>query len=316
VDASAFVAAAEAHWAGADQGTGLTVVVGPELLPVALRLADRGHATCAVPYDSVPLLLARRRARPGRGPRRLWDRLEQLRWSRLYRRALARLPVVVFVSPEDAGDAVRLGPPGSAGRVVVAPNGVDVERFQPGRERTDGPSVVFSGDLGVPQSREAVAVLREVLDEVWQVRPEVRVVLAGRRPGPAARAWAAADDRVTATGEVPELGPWIREAWVYLAPLVSGAGVKNRVLEALASGTPVVATPLAAAGLPGTPPLRVGDDVPALARHTLALLADAEARAAAGRDSRAYALRRLSWEGQVGRVLGACEAAWGCGGGP
>src|SRR5690606_6865931 len=85
--------------------------------------------------------------------------------------------------------------------------------------------------------------------------PVPQLVAAGKRPG------------VTVTGFVDDVRPYLERAAVFAAPLRFGAGIQNKVLEAMAMEVPVVASPLAADGLNtedgGRPPVtlaRTADD--------------------------------------------------------
>jgi glycosyltransferase involved in cell wall biosynthesis len=108
---------------------------------------------------------------------------------------------------------------------------------------------------------------------------------------------------------VADLTPFLRQATVAVAPLVYGVGIQNKVLEAMAAATPVVASPVAVRALDAEPgrDLLVGDDAAALARHILGLLADPERAAAMGEAGRAYVARAHRWDDAVALL----EAAYG-----
>jgi glycosyltransferase involved in cell wall biosynthesis len=54
---------------------------------------------------------------------------------------------------------------------------------------------------------------------------------------------------IDVTGRVPDVQPYLAQSTVFVCPLRMGAGLKNKVLEALAAGIPVVATPLSFDGI-------------------------------------------------------------------
>ena len=60
---------------------------------------------------------------------------------------------------------------------------------------------------------------------------------------------ALANDHIEVTGAVPDVAPYLARASVFVCPLRIGAGLKNKVLEALAMGIPVLATPLSVDGI-------------------------------------------------------------------
>lgn len=92
--------------------------------------------------------------------------------------------------------------------------------------------------------------------------------------------------------------PYLRQATIAVAPILYGAGVQNKVLEAMACGTPVIASPAAASGLQAEPgcDLLVAGDAGAFATAILTLLAQPERRAQIGQAGRAYVERVHAWD--------------------
>jgi glycosyltransferase involved in cell wall biosynthesis len=93
------------------------------------------------------------------------------------------------------------------------------------------------------------------------------------------------------------LAPLIARARVALAPTVYSVGIQNKVLEALAEGVPVVATPSALAGLPSAAREFVlsGDTPAAFAAAAIRLLRDDALAANLGAAGHAYVRRHLTW---------------------
>jgi len=87
------------------------------------------------------------------------------------------------------------------------------------------------------------------------------------------------------------------DATVFVAPHRFAAGVQNKVLQSLASGTPVVATPTVRAGLEPIPDgmMRVSDDADGLAAEVVSLLRDPIAAAAQGARAALWARNQFSW---------------------
>jgi glycosyltransferase involved in cell wall biosynthesis len=99
------------------------------------------------------------------------------------------------------------------------------------------------------------------------------------------------------------MGAEVGQATVAAAPLLYGAGIQNKVLEAMACGTPVVATSQATAALAAEPgrDLLVAEGAPALARALLSLLDSPEERERMGRAGRAFVEEHHSWPGAAAR---------------
>jgi glycosyltransferase involved in cell wall biosynthesis len=142
----------------------------------------------------------------------------------------------------------------------------------------------------------------DVLPRLRSRCPDAHFTIVGRDPDPSVLALASAPG-VTVTGRVDDVRPYLARAAVVVAPLVSGSGIKNKVLEALAMGRPVVATPLAVEGLVATAgeDLVVASGADGVADAVADLLADeprADAIAAAGRR---LVERRYSWRAAADR---------------
>ena len=207
-------------------------------------------------------------------------------------RAVAAYRTVTTVAEADAA-AIRALAPRS--RVEVIPNGVDASQFAPTDQPEEPDTLTFVGAMDFPPN---VAAARYLVDRVLpRVRtPGVRVRLVGRSPAPAVRALA---ERVgvEVTGEVDDVRPWLSTTSLVVCPMVSGSGIKNKVLEAMAMARPIIATPLALEGLEGTSGIvAVAGEPGRLADEIDRLLADAAIRREMGARARALVLDRYSWE--------------------
>jgi polysaccharide biosynthesis protein PslH len=95
---------------------------------------------------------------------------------------------------------------------------------------------------------------REIWPRVCQTQPDAVFQLVGSRPGPAAQRLGRLPG-VNLVGEVPDVRPYLRDAAVVVVPLRVARGIQNKVLEALAMGKAVVATPPALEGIGLNPDL-------------------------------------------------------------
>jgi sugar transferase (PEP-CTERM/EpsH1 system associated) len=193
-------------------------------------------------------------------------------------------------------------------RLLVMENGVDLEMFRP--QAPPGPSqtVVFCGVMNyAPNEEGALWMAREVWPRVKQQNPGASLMIVGASPTLAVRTLAQMDTSITVTGTVPDVRPFLWSAAVAAAPLQTARGVQNKVLEALAAGIPVVATPVVAEGLSdGT---RVGvsvaGDPDAFAASLLHLL---KMSPAARRNIAASAnLRELTWRERLKNLVPLLE---------
>jgi len=289
-----------------------------------LRAAEVARAAVAGLPDAPPLLLDavdsisllfERAARQSPSARTRALALLDLARTRRYEAAYGRMfDHVAITSPEDrwAIELLRAQHaelPGAG--VTVVPNGVDLEYFRPTGAERAAATVIFSGKLSY-HANEAAAhfLLREIMPLVWRAQPTAQVVLAGAQPAPALLAYAR-DSRVTVTGRVPDLRPYLAGASVAAAPITYGVGVQNKVLEAMAMGLPVVAARQATVALAARPgqDLLVADSPTAFAAALLALLASPERRADIGAAGRAYVERVHGWDASAALLEGCYAAA-------
>jgi sugar transferase (PEP-CTERM/EpsH1 system associated) len=248
--------------------------------------------------DALSLGMERRVERD-RGPGRWLARLEARRLRAYERRVCAQADQAVVVS---AADRDALGAPAN---LSVVPNGVDAARFPFGRTPREKGRVVFTGNLGYFANADAVEwFATRVLPLVRRSRPDVRFEVVGARPPRRLRRLARRDGAIEIVGPVADVGERLRAARAAVAPLQAGAGQSNKTLEALASGTPAVVSPLAAAGLEARhgEHLLVAQSAEAFATELVRLLGDdalAEQLAVAGRQlvESAY-----TWERSVERL--------------
>jgi glycosyltransferase involved in cell wall biosynthesis len=107
-------------------------------------------------------------------------------------------------------------------------------------------------------------------------------------------------------GYLPDVRSALASATVFVASMRSGRGVKNKVLEAMAAGLPVVATSLALNGIGTSAGVVAADTAEEQAAAVLHWLADPDARERAGRANRECVLTQHTWAASAAVV----EAIW------
>jgi glycosyltransferase involved in cell wall biosynthesis len=249
--------------------------------------------------------------RSARHARRLGDRLRSLRdvlaWARAERSLVREAAASLVAGPGDASVLRRL-----AGRstVHVIPNGVSLPPPAAPGSRSPEPSVIFTGVLGfTPNVDAAVWFARDVLPLARRVHPGARFVVAGRRPAPEVLALGELPG-VSIEADVADMTACLRRAWIAVAPMRRGAGVKNKVLEAWAAGLPVVMTPIATNGLSLDAEAQawVGRDAEELASRVVRLFSEPDALERRGRAARDLAERQHAWSSVGDRLLGVLDA--------
>ena len=180
-------------------------------------------------------------------------RLDAARIRRLERRAMTIVDRVWVCSGQDRDRLIQRDRP--AVPVDVVPNGIPrIERLQAVSNVWKNPAggdpvLLFVGHLGYrPNVQAAKQLAHEILPRVRETFPAARAVLVGRYPRPDVQVLVECPG-VEVHADPPDLAEVYARAHVAVVPLREGGGTRLKILEAMAAGLPVVATPLAAEGL-------------------------------------------------------------------
>lgn len=192
-------------------------------------------------------------------------------------------------SPRMAGELRRLAP---RAEVVVVPLSLDPADYE--QASLDGPPV--AGVIGTATWAATGLATRRLVEHIWpRVRresPEATLRVAGR--GMADLVTSSSGGGVEVVGEVDSASSFLRGLSILLFPIDRGSGMKVKVLEALASGVPVVTTPVGAEGFEGVDGIVVESTEEGLAHAAVELLSDEGARRELGEQGRRAFLRRFA----------------------
>jgi glycosyltransferase involved in cell wall biosynthesis len=251
-------------------------------------------------------LLTWRAAKSGPLLRRLRSAYDALDIARYERRISSRLEYTAVVGEDDARALRRIG----HGRVKVIPNGVVAPPEPPPPVSSGPPTLLFSGTLDYPPNIEtAIFCAREILPRVRSVVPDAILLLAGRSPTAAVLALGQLPG-VRVMADVPDMGAVLRSAWVALAPMQQGSGIKNKVLEAWAAARPVIMTGIASNGLFMTASARslVAEKPASLAALAVRLLREQDERLRVGAEMHAVVRSHHGWKRAATELSALIEA--------
>jgi len=226
------------------------------------------------------------------------------------RKLIARGAPLAFVSARDR-EAIM----GPNGRGEVVSIGVDhhfwTRRQPPGPSRT----IVFVGvmDYG-PNEDTALQLIDRVFPLVRESVPDAELLIVGRGASQALIQRAAERGRVTVTGFVEDVRPYLEKAALAAIPMRYGSGVQNKALEAMAMQVPVVTTPLVASGLraggEADVPVYIANDESEFAERIVYLLGHREELESKGLEGRRFVEANYDWSRNAARLERMClEAA-------
>ena len=191
--------------------------------------------------------------------------------------------------------------------VNVVALGYDEQTYAPNgpRIKLAEKSIVFSGSMASLQSLDAVRWLyQEILPIVWKQIPDAQVYIVGSKPLPEIKAIGQKDQRLHITGFVDDLSAYLRSASLVACPLRIGSGMKTRVIEALATGCPMVSTAQGVAGLQRTKELAwiESDEAAGFAQGIIRLLENKEERDHLGQQAANYTHARYTWTNTANQI--------------
>jgi glycosyltransferase involved in cell wall biosynthesis len=224
------------------------------------------------------------------------------------RKYIKKCNAIITVSSEDTDHIKSLS---NFQKVYTIPNGVDTDFYYPDNavEKVNG-QIIFAGSMNWPPNQQAVQwFLKNCWHIILESRPDAALIIIGK--------WLKDDlklkfdkyKNVTALGFVEDLRNFVRASQVSIAPMISGSGIKNKILEAWALGNPVVATSLGARGLiyVDEKNILLADTPSLFANQVLKLLNNADLREMMGEKGRRNAIENYSWQIATNRLIQIME---------
>jgi glycosyltransferase involved in cell wall biosynthesis len=204
--------------------------------------------------------------------------------------------LVTFVAREDES---RILEANHSIRTAILSNGIDLNEFG----YSTAPramEVVFAGHLGVYHNiLMATRLLKRIFPLIKKALPEVTLVIVGKDPNAKLKALIESTEGARLYANVPDVKPYLARAKVFVHPQEVGAGIQNKLLEAMGVGTPVVTSAIGAAGIAGivneeNALVRNSDE--AFANAAIELLQDDRRGSALAINARALVESRYSWQ--------------------
>jgi glycosyltransferase involved in cell wall biosynthesis len=197
--------------------------------------------TVITPYESFSLYLKRAAQQKGN----LMAHINRLMARHFENWMYSPYGRTVVLTEEDKSELLGINPKLA---IEVIPNGIDLRYFTAEQVEREPATLLFVGNYEYEPNLDAALVLaKQIFPAIQQLLPDVRLQLVGNNPSAALQALQSS--AIDVTGRVPDVRPYLARATVFVCPLRIGAGIKNKVLEALAMGIPVVASPISMEGI-------------------------------------------------------------------
>jgi polysaccharide biosynthesis protein PslH len=260
------------------------------LLRVAPYFKDISTPKVIELIDSMQLNLERRIALESFPVRNILQ--EELRRIIIYEQNLHKsFEKIVVVSEKDA----KLIP---GQNVQIIPNGIDTELFRQQQQSPLNPTLIFSGNMSYAPNIHAVKwFVEHCLPIIQQTIPDVSFVIAGANPSKEVQSLGQTKG-VKVTGFVKSMSDTLRSANIGVAPMQSGSGIQNKILEAMSTGLPVVTTNLGLGSIKAKPnnEILVADTPEDFAQKTIYLLQNPLKAKEIGHQARKYVVDNHSWD--------------------
>jgi GT2 family glycosyltransferase/glycosyltransferase involved in cell wall biosynthesis len=268
--------------------------------------ALRSHTQARIAYYGHDLHFRRMRLqgehRRNEAELRAADRMEERE------RAVWRAVDAVLYPSEEEARMVKAMVPDVTARAVL-PYGFD--HFIVDRPVSADRLILFVAGFAHPPNEEAAIWFADSILPLVRARvPDARLAIVGSSPTARVRALAGDGVRIQADVTDAELAAWYGRARVAAVPLLFGAGVKLKVVEAMVRGLPLVTTPVGAQGLPDVEAIvAVTRDPARFAASVIELLLDDAAWRRQAAAQTHYAEARFSTRALAASLLGAMQAS-------
>lgn len=181
------------------------------------------------------------------------------------------------------------------------PNGID-ERFFDRLQQTPSCDLVFIGNLSYVPNIEAVHYLK---NEILPLVPDLTLLISGAEPSPSLKKSCSTSSQITLIGWVDDIRTSYRNGKLFIAPMMIGTGMQNKLLEAMAMGIPCITTPLAnnAIGAVHGETIMVAETPEEFVSCIHQLLSDPAVYSRISEQARDFVRQRFQWETSTQKLI-------------
>ncbi|MDJ0732532.1 MAG: glycosyltransferase family 4 protein [Nostocaceae cyanobacterium] len=177
----------------------------------------------------------------------LRDKINLPLLQRYEQRYSSKFSQIVVTTPEDKHQLQLFQP---HKEITVIPNGVDLLSFPNRNHDPGGHRLIFIGAMDNLANIDAVCFFaHKVLPEIQKNYPNTTFDIVGSNPVTEILALKEKPG-INVTGRVSSMVEYLHQATICVVPMRTGFGIKNKTLEAMAAGVPIVASDRGLEGLP------------------------------------------------------------------
>lgn len=217
-----------------------------------------------------------------------------LRFENKLQRMYDKITVVSGVDKKWLIEKSKISPQ----KVEVIPNGVDTDYFKSDDKEKEVHSIIFRGVMSFQPNIDAcLYFIKNIFPLIKKEVPEVKFYIVGPNPPNEIKKFSSSN--IVVTGYVDDIREFMSRCSVNVAPMVSGSGIKNKILEAMAMEKPTVATSIACEGTPDvidSENILIADTPGEFAKKVVLLLQNEVYASEIGRKAREFVVENYSWE--------------------
>lgn len=186
-------------------------------------------------------------------------------------------------------------------KTYVVPNGVDTSYFKNDNTNEDV-QLVFLGDMSTPPNNDAI---RYFMNEIYPLiikQKKIKFYIVGRNPSDYIKSLES--DDIIVTGSVKDVRKYLTKESIFITPMISGTGIKNKILEAMSMELPVISTSIGISGIDAKDNIEfiLADSPIEFEEHVIELIENKNLRDTIGKNARLLVKEEYSWENSSDKI--------------
>ncbi|MBE9012939.1 glycosyltransferase [Pseudanabaenaceae cyanobacterium LEGE 13415] len=235
----------------------------------------------------------RNQLQTGTSENQLRDRINLPLLKRYEKRYCQKFTNIVVTTNDDRIQLQAFNP---TAEIDVIPNGVDFTAFPDRSKDPGGHHLIFIGAMDNLANIDAAKFLSlEILPQLQAKYPDITLSIVGARPT-AEIQQLGEHENITVTGRVESIADYLHQATVCVIPMRTGYGIKNKTLEAMAAGTPIVSSDRGLEGLKYKDRALRANSIDEYVAAISRLFENAELRAQLSEKARSHIEAEYTWE--------------------